>query len=147
MALVDSLPAGVTFVDATNGGTETGGVVTWTTFSLASGATRTDTVRVVATADGTQENVARVSSSATDADASDDRVALSTSVAANADLGVTKTLAAPASPVAGDTLVYVIVTTNAGPSGVTDVTLLDSLPIRRRRSWTPPTAARSPAAW
>jgi uncharacterized repeat protein (TIGR01451 family) len=44
----DSLPAGVTFVSATNGGTAAGGVVTWPTLaSLASGTSVVDSVTVV----------------------------------------------------------------------------------------------------
>ncbi|HEU0013994.1 MAG TPA: DUF11 domain-containing protein [Longimicrobium sp.] len=45
----DTLPAGVTFVSATNGGTHASGVVTWPAIaSLANGASRVDTVVVVA---------------------------------------------------------------------------------------------------
>ena len=78
--LVDSLPATATFVDATNGGAESGGVVTWPAFSLSSSGSRTDTIRVVAPANGTYVNVARVSSSAADPDATDDRASTATGV-------------------------------------------------------------------
>ena len=126
--LVDSLPAGVTFVSATNSGTESGGVVSWTTYSLSSGANRFDTVRAVATAPGSQTNVARVRSSATDANGSNDRATAVYTVGANADLSVSKTLAGPALPEAGDTLIYVLVSANAGPSTAGDVALIDSIP-------------------
>ena len=128
VALVDSLPASGTFVDATNGGTASGGEVTWSTFSLASGASRTDTVRVVASVDATYVNVAKVSSSADDPDSSGDRSQTVTGVPAAADLGTTKVLASPASPVAGDTLKYAVTWTNQGPSDIPTVTALDSLP-------------------
>ena len=47
---------------------------------------------------------------------------------AAADLSVSKSLASPASPVFGDTLVYVITTSNAGPSAVSDAAVADTLP-------------------
>jgi len=48
IALTDSLPEGLLFVAASDGGTESAGVVSWPTFALASGAvaTRSVTVRV-----------------------------------------------------------------------------------------------------
>ncbi|HEX2092171.1 MAG TPA: DUF11 domain-containing protein [Longimicrobiaceae bacterium] len=62
----DTLPASVQFVSATGGATLSGQVVTWPAISsLASGATRTDTVVVVASTLGSQVNVA-ASASLTD---------------------------------------------------------------------------------
>jgi uncharacterized repeat protein (TIGR01451 family) len=48
VTLLDTLPAGVTFVDASGGGVEAGGVVAWPAFALAGGtnASRTLSVRV-----------------------------------------------------------------------------------------------------
>ena len=143
---LDSLPGGVTFVDATNGGTESGGVVTWADFALANGASRTDTVRVSVAATGTYTNVARVGNISPDPDGSDDRSTTATVVGPKADLGVTKMLASPASPVAGDTLVYVITTSNAGPSATSDVALVDSLPAGVDLRRAPPTAGSETAA-
>ncbi|HEU4454126.1 MAG TPA: DUF11 domain-containing protein [Longimicrobium sp.] len=64
----DSLPAGVTFVSATRSATHSAGVVTWPAIlALASGASRTDTVVVVApAAAGTLTNVARARASTHD---------------------------------------------------------------------------------
>ena len=52
--LTDRLPAGVTFVSASNGGTHSGGVVTWDRVDVAAGATITRTVVV-----RVNDNVAR----------------------------------------------------------------------------------------
>ena len=125
---LDSLPSGVTFLSASGGGSESGGVVTWPAFSLAVGVTRVDTVRVVAPVEGTYVNVARISSPLSDADPTDDRATTSATLGASADLGVGKVLAAPATPLAGDTLTYVVTVSNAGPSAATAVALVDSLP-------------------
>lgn len=44
--LMDTIPAGMTFVSASNGGTEAGGLVTWPPFTLASGASTSFTLRL-----------------------------------------------------------------------------------------------------
>ncbi|MDI9569429.1 MAG: carboxypeptidase regulatory-like domain-containing protein [Pseudomonadota bacterium] len=54
VVITDTVPTGTTFVSATGGGTESGGVVTWTIGNLAKGATATVTFTVKAPAsDGT----------------------------------------------------------------------------------------------
>ncbi len=125
VALTDSLPAGVTFVSATNGGTLVGTAVGWSKGALASGASTVDTVKAVATITGAIANVARASSGTADPDTTDLRATAATNVA-GADLSVTKT--GPATVAVGDTLVYVISVANAGPSAAATVTLTDSLP-------------------
>src|SRR5207247_1979658 len=63
----DDLPSGVTFVSASNGGSESGGVVTWPTVpNLSNGASVTRTVTVTAPSSGTLLNIG--SASATTAD-------------------------------------------------------------------------------
>ncbi len=64
VVLSDTLPTGVTFVSATRGATLSGRVLTWPTIaSMANGATRADTVVVVAPASlGTLLNVASATS-------------------------------------------------------------------------------------
>src|SRR4029077_1016029 len=65
----DTLPAGVTFVSADNGGTESGGVVTWPAVaSLGNGASLTYGVTVTAPASGTLVNRARANSATADPD-------------------------------------------------------------------------------
>ena len=59
VVLTDTLPAGVTFVSATGGGTVSGNVVTWPAIaSLASGASQGYGVTVTAPATGTLLNIA-----------------------------------------------------------------------------------------
>ena len=115
--LADSLPGGVTFVDATNAGSEASGVVTWADVqpepAVPAGRTRCGwwprwTARCATPSwRAAQPVIPRRRTT---------RTSVTTSVAKSADLSVSKTLASPASPVAGDTLVYVITTSNAGPS-------------------------------
>src|SRR5204862_6298697 len=65
----DTLPAGVTFVSASNGGTATAGVVTWPAFAtLANAASLSRTVTVTAPATGTLLNVARADAATADSD-------------------------------------------------------------------------------
>ena len=56
--MTDTLPAGVTFVSATGGGTLSGNVITWPAIaSLANGATQAYGVTVTAPATGTLLNI------------------------------------------------------------------------------------------
>jgi len=56
----DPVPAGSTFVSATNGGTEVGGVVTWSLGTIAPGASGTVSFVVDVAADATLTNQARI---------------------------------------------------------------------------------------
>lgn len=56
----DTLPTGASFVSATDGGTEAGGVVTWSLGNVGRGETGTVSVTVRFDAFGTFENVARL---------------------------------------------------------------------------------------
>ena len=67
--VTDTLPAGVTFVSATGGGTLSGNVVTWPAIaSLANGASQAYTVTVTAPATGTLLNIVASTSSTLDSD-------------------------------------------------------------------------------
>ncbi len=81
VVVTDSLPASVTFVSATNGGTLSGTAVTWNKGTVASGVTIEDTVMVTAGSAGSLENIARVSTTTADPDSTDHRATASTSVA------------------------------------------------------------------
>ena len=127
VTVIDSLPAGVTFISANRGATEAAGVVTWPTIgSLVNGATQVDTVIVVAPASGSITNVVRATTSTTDPNAADNRSEVTTSIGEVADLAIVKT--GPASVNAGDTVLYEITTTNNGPSAASSVVVTDSLP-------------------
>ena len=135
IAVTDTLPAGLEFVSASDGGTESGGVVTWPAFDLAktgstsstgttttgAGATttRTVTVRVALTATGDIVNTAH----AAVADPIDAAVTLE-DTATDTDglrrLTISKTTDAPAAGiVAGQEVTYTVVLTNAGTAAYT----------------------------
>ncbi|TMQ67312.1 MAG: DUF11 domain-containing protein, partial [Candidatus Eisenbacteria bacterium] len=128
----DTLPAGVTFVSADNGGTETGGVVTWpAAASIANGGNVTYTVTVTAPATGMLLNVARADAATTDPDTTNNNGAAPANQATTivnqlADVSVSKT--GPATVDAAQNLTYTIVVTNNGPSTASNVVAQDTLP-------------------
>ena len=123
--LRDTLPAGVTFVSATGGGTNSGGVVTWPTFaSIANGAGFTYTVTVTAPASGTFTNTVTSTASSSDPIATNNDGTgvdgtVETTVVPQGD--VRTTLSAASSITAGANLTYTILVTNAGPDTATNV--------------------------
>ena len=141
VAMTDVLPADTTFVsDAqtsgptfilTNppvGGT---GTITGTIGSLALGASATFTVVVLvspSTPAGTAiTNTADVTAATADPNLANNSQTVTTTVATQADLSLTKTAAA--GPVlAGDTLAYTITVANAGPSDAQTVAMSDVVP-------------------
>jgi uncharacterized repeat protein (TIGR01451 family) len=126
VSLIDSLPAGVSFMSATGGAAQSGVLVTWPSkATVPSGGSTVDTMKVVATAPGTIRNVARVSSPTPDPDVADLRATWTTTTSA-ADLSLTKT--AEGTVVLGDTIRYVLTLANGGPNPATGVVLVDSLP-------------------
>src|SRR5206468_10269907 len=92
----DTLPAGVTFVSASNGGTVATGVVTWPAVaSLANAASLSRTVTVTAPPTGTLINVARADAATTDPDSTNNNGSapasqVTTTVDERADLAVGK---------------------------------------------------------
>jgi uncharacterized repeat protein (TIGR01451 family) len=128
----DTLPAGVTFVSADNGGTEAGGVVTWPALaSLANGASAVYTVTVTAPATGTLLNVARVDAGTSDPDTTNNNGTaianrVTTTVTELADLALVNT--GPATVNAAQTYGYTLTVTNNGPSDATAVVVQDTLP-------------------
>src|SRR5439155_214201 len=115
----DTLPAGVTFVAASNGGSEAAGVVTWPAVAtLANGASLSRTVTVTAPATGTLLNVARADAATVDPDSTNNNGSapanrVSTVVDERADLSVSTT--GPATVNAAQNLTYTITVTNNGP--------------------------------
>jgi len=132
----DTLPAGVQFVSATNGGIHAGGVVTWPAQSLtASGTssstggaasgnagstfTTTITVKVLTSATGSITNVAR----ATAPDPLDNTVNLTGSFSDTDTLhklAISKSSTAPAAGVlSGDEVTYTVTLSNVGTAAYT----------------------------
>lgn len=135
--VVDTLPAGVTFVSATGGTVTapTGGSsdVIVDVGSLASGASTTVTVTVSvdqsAAASVTNTAIVRSTESTAGFDTvtANNTVTEATAIQSTIDLGITKTDSVD--PVlAGETFVYTLVVTNSGISDATGVLVTDNLP-------------------
>ncbi len=135
VVVTDTVPANTTFVAASDGGTETGGTVTWPSFALGGNGggsdtvTRTVTVRVddpVPAGVDTIDNAANVAAPE-DVDPGDDDTSDSDTLDALPDLQITKddqVLTA----IEGQTLVYTLTITNVGNQGASGVVVSDQLP-------------------
>jgi uncharacterized repeat protein (TIGR01451 family) len=126
--VVDALPDGVTFVSATASQGLCNGGVTCDLIDLAVGANAT--VEIVVTVDADQitdlTNVARVSASNPESDDSNNEASETTTVNEAADLEVTKSGPATATP--GGSLAYQITVSNNGPSDAQNVEATDTIP-------------------
>ena len=130
--VIDTLPATVTFVSATNGGVlGAGNVVTWPAIAtLANAATTTRSVTVTSPAIGTLLNIAASTSTSADpvpannnGSAAGARV---TTVVNTADVVTTKT--GPATANGGASITYTLTVRNAGAGTATGIVLVDTLP-------------------
>ncbi|MBT8217954.1 MAG: DUF11 domain-containing protein, partial [Acidimicrobiia bacterium] len=135
IVLEDPLPVGTSFVSASDGGSEAGGVVSWPAFDLAGGATATRTL-VLQVANsfpaGTGEIVNTATVQSDGSDGFDPNPADNTATDADRlnggpDLAVTKS--ADLTEVRpGETITYTIEVTNNGFQDAVDVRLTDVLP-------------------
>lgn len=128
----DTVPAGVTFLSASRGGTLSGNVVTWPAVDIVNGDAVTDTVITLAAAAGTWTNIAAATSTSTDPDSTNNdgsnaAARVTTVVSVGADLGITKTDGVTF-VIQGTSLTYAVVVSNVGPSAVTGATVTDALP-------------------
>src|SRR5439155_352205 len=132
VAVVDTLPAGVTFVSADNGGVEAAGVVTWpAAASLANGASLTYSLTVTAPSTGTLVNVARAEANTADPDSTNNNGSavanrVTTSFGEVADLTVAKS--GPAWVAALGSITYTPARRTPGPSPASNVAVVDTLP-------------------
>ena len=133
VSLVDTLPAGVTFVSvsASNGGWtcgNTGNVsVSCTRATWAAGSATTFTIVVTAPNNSASlTNSVSISSTTADPDSTNNSASVGTSVGPSADLAVTKT--GPATVTAGGSISYTVDAENLGPSTASNVSLTDTLP-------------------
>ncbi len=144
----DTLPTGTSFVSASFGGTESGGVVTWTaipTLAVGANAVRTVTVRMDAT--GTLTNKAVVSSSTSDPSLANNIDTAVTTAAASADLSIQKTATDDGTPVVGEQITYTLTVSNAGPSAATGIVVTDTLPRRGELLFSLERVVRTRVAW
>jgi len=137
--IVDTLPAGVTFVSATGGTVTPPGVgdndVTVAIGDIPSGEERTVTITVTVsqTAAASITNSAIVRSTETtagfDPNPGNNSDSENTATQSTIDLAVTKTDSSGGNAVApGQPLTYTIIVTNTGPSNADGVRLLDNIP-------------------
>jgi len=137
-SLSDSLPAGTTFVSlsspagwsCTTPAVGAGGTVSCSNPSFAVGSavfTLTVAVDPGTTVGTVITNTATASSATTDPNPGNESATASTTVAASADLSVTK-MDTPDPTLPGGTITYDITVTNAGPNDAASVTLSDPLP-------------------
>ncbi|HRF49735.1 MAG TPA: isopeptide-forming domain-containing fimbrial protein [Anaerolineales bacterium] len=146
--ITDTLPAEVVFVAASNSGGESGGVVTWPAFDLASGASVVRTVTVLANdplSDGiTVTNTAVVTDDGTngaDVDPSNNSTSDVDTVDNLVDLVIVKTQ--PSSVlILGDPITYTLAYTNAGNVQATGVVITETVP-----TYTTFVATGSTAGW
>ncbi len=129
--LTDELPSGVEFVSASSGCGESGGTVTCSTASLASGANLDGSITVRAKTVGTVTNQASTSSDTADSNSGNNTSAVvSTQIkeiyVPKADLSVTKD--GPDDVNNGDNFTYSLVATNAGPDTAVGASVSDLLP-------------------
>lgn len=133
-SVVDTLPAGFTFVAGSTTGTLGASAptvalpdVTWTgSFAIPAGQSRTLVFQALAASTpGTYDNV--VQATANQLGGVSTGPTATVTVVPKADLSITKT-DAPDPVMAGDNLTYTIVVSNAGPSPATGVTVTDTLP-------------------
>ncbi|RYF70854.1 MAG: DUF11 domain-containing protein, partial [Cytophagaceae bacterium] len=128
--VTDILPAGYAYVSSTTTtGTynNTNGI--WTIGNLANGASATMTITARVNATGPYANTATITGNENDPDQGNNTSTVSpVPGSAQANLAVLKTVNS-AAPMVGSNVVFTIVASNMGPSGVTGVTVTDVLPI------------------
>jgi uncharacterized repeat protein (TIGR01451 family) len=128
----NSVPAGATFVSASQGGTNNAGLVTWLLSSLAAGTNTNLTLTVSAPAGGSLTDIVASTSDTQDLvpfnnDGSRGNSQLITTIIPSADVAVA--VAGPPGVLAGAAFNYIITLTNAGPSVASNVVVSDTLPV------------------
>ncbi|NNF50385.1 MAG: DUF11 domain-containing protein, partial [Woeseiaceae bacterium] len=133
VSLVDSLPAGISYVSDDSGGAYNAVTGQWTIDTLEDGeiVTLNITATVDAGAGALPQPITNVTTAASgdqpDPDVTTDDLSAAITVNYNADLVTTKTVDVQ-SPGIGEPVVYTLTVTNNGPAPATNVSLTDVLP-------------------
>ncbi len=128
VVVTDAIPAGVTFVSASGGGVNNGGIVNWAVGTLNSGQVSNLTLTVTAPASGSLTNTALVSSGTLDTNSLNNTSppVITIVTLLSADVRVAKI--GPANVFAGTNFNYTITVTNVGPNSASNVVVSDVLP-------------------
>ena len=139
VVIEDTLPAGLTFVAASNGGIFANGVVTFEIPSLAVGVVESPTILTVEVAipNPAPSELAELTNvvivrddgeNGGDLDSDDNRTEDVTTVVAAPNLALTKSITSPATITPGATVVYQLAYTNTGSQTATEVELEEVIP-------------------
>lgn len=129
--IVDTIPAGLQFVSASDGGVFADGAVTWSVADIAAGGSASVTVTVLVLDDAPNEVANTVTASAPDPVFTGD---VFTGTASDVDsvnrltLTKTATVINPDAPRPGDVVTFTLVATNTGGGVLSDVSLTDAMP-------------------
>ncbi len=128
VSLSDVVPAGTSFVSASNGGTNTAGTVTWSLGTIAANANKAVTLVVKVDPSRTTDisNTATATSGVSDPNTANNSAIEGTKVNTSADLTISKT--GPSSAYYLDNVTYSITVNNLGPSDAQGVAVTDYLP-------------------
>jgi uncharacterized repeat protein (TIGR01451 family) len=129
VTVTDTLPTGVTFQSASpTPGSFNQATGVWSIGTLASGASATLTLVVTVDPDttGTLRNTATITGAETDPVATNNTASADTTVEAEADLAIDKTVS-PSQVPAGAVLTYTLAYANGGPSDAQGVSIVDTL--------------------
>jgi uncharacterized repeat protein (TIGR01451 family) len=127
--LTDPIPAGTSFASASDGGTLSSGIVTWSIGTIAAGGSVTRTLVVHVGSDRTSAltDAAHVTTTSTDPNGANDSATANTAVVTSADLSIAKSDSTD--PVgAGENLTYTLDVANGGPSDAAGLVVTDALP-------------------
>lgn len=132
VSLVDTLPAGVTFVSSTPAPTsQTGQTLSWSLGSVAASTNTQISLTLRSSPDlalnSTLTNTATISTTSTDHDSSNNTDTADTTVKTEADLQIDKT--GPGTVTAGNAFLYSLSYRNNGPSRARAVAGTDTLPV------------------
>jgi uncharacterized repeat protein (TIGR01451 family) len=130
VVVTDVIPAGASYVSASNpsgSSSYTNGIATFNISSLASNATATLTIAVRPLAGGTVNNSASITSAADEPNPANNSTSMASTVTPAADLGISQTVS-PGSGYITSNFTFTITVTNRGPSSATSVSLTNVVP-------------------